>query len=380
MHDILNRLYKLKVILLALVTAFLGLALLFFAKWAQDAPGWEWTTRLPIFELGSTLFITGSLVIAWDYIDGKDREVREDARLRRLLAESAPAFREAVVRGFAVESDDLKRVATPELLDGIATNTLALRFGDKAFAHEVYSDILSQAIKASERWHDARVSIDLAIARSDTTGVTPLFDVVVRWEYTVSPAHRYRRFAVVSDRRRYNELAAEAGETSVWFKNPQAGLDAADPGTFSLVQFTVGDQECRINRHADKSSQTFSVDLGEDVVREAEPIVVSFTYQTRTPQSGHVLHFDIDRPTRGLDVELTYDGCGIAAMRMFDFVSSGEGARISTKPETTSNKVIRYGYDGWLFPRAGLVFVWTLDRETGTSATINERAHHTKTA
>lgn len=98
MHDILNRLYKLKVILLALVTAVLGLALLFFAKWAQTAPGWQWTTSLPIFELGSTLFITGSLVIAWNYIDGKDREVREDARLRRLLEESAPAFRDAVVR------------------------------------------------------------------------------------------------------------------------------------------------------------------------------------------------------------------------------------------------------------------------------------------
>ncbi|MBF0695866.1 DDE-type integrase/transposase/recombinase [Actinomyces bowdenii] len=42
---------------------------------------------------------------------------------------------------------------------------------------------------------------------------------------------------------------------------------------------------------------------------------------------------------------------------LMDFASRGEGGRISEEPD---NNVIRYRYDGWLFPRAGLVFAWSL--------------------
>src|SRR5205085_2911042 len=92
------------------------------------------------------------------------RDQRDDARVRRLLEESAPAFRDAVVKGFAVDPEDLERVATPELLDSIAVNTLSLRLGDRAFAEEVYADIRDQAIRAPERWHDVKVFIRLTPA------------------------------------------------------------------------------------------------------------------------------------------------------------------------------------------------------------------------
>lgn len=101
----------------------------------SDVP--EWLSYLPLMELGSTLFITGTLVNVWEYVEGRDREHREDARIRRLLHEAAPAFRDAVVQGFAVSPADLERVATPALLDGIATNALALRLGDQQLASEL---------------------------------------------------------------------------------------------------------------------------------------------------------------------------------------------------------------------------------------------------
>jgi len=43
-----------------------------------------------------------------------------------------------------------------------------------------------------------------------------------------------------------------------------------------------------------------------------------------------------------------------------DFASRGDGGRVSEEPETS---VVRYRYDSWLFPRAGLVFAWTLTTE-----------------
>ena len=58
----------------------------------------------------------------------------------------------------------MARVATPELLDDLATTSLGLRFGDAAFGREVYGDIRHQAIAAEERWYDARVDATLAIA------------------------------------------------------------------------------------------------------------------------------------------------------------------------------------------------------------------------
>ena len=43
-----------------------------------------------------------------------------------------------------------------------------------------------------------------------------------------------------------------------------------------------------------------------------------------------------------------------------DFASRGDGGRVSEEPQSA---VVRYRYDGWLFPRAGLVFAWTLHNE-----------------
>ena len=72
------------------------------------------------------------------------------------------------------------------------------------------------------------------------------------------------------------------------------------------------------------------------------------------------MHLDIDRPTRGLDVELRYDPEQVGQMRILDFVSIGEGGRLTQVPDAPT---LRYRNDGWLFPRAGLVFAWTLHNE-----------------
>lgn len=92
MQDSLQRIYKLKVTLLAIVTAVLGLALLFLAKSAQANERLTWLRDLPVFELGSTLFISGAFVVAYNYVDGRDKDARDDERLRRLLADSAPSL------------------------------------------------------------------------------------------------------------------------------------------------------------------------------------------------------------------------------------------------------------------------------------------------
>ena len=53
-------------------------------------------------------------------------------------------------------------MATPELLDDIAANVMALRLGDEQFAREIYRDIRDQAIRAAERWYDVAVCVRLS--------------------------------------------------------------------------------------------------------------------------------------------------------------------------------------------------------------------------
>lgn len=73
------------------------------------------------------------------------------------------------------------------------------------------------------------------------------------------------------------------------------------------------------------------------------------------------MHINIDRPTRGLAVDMRYDET-ISRLRLMDFASRGDGGHISNGPAARSS---HYRYDGWLFPRAGLVYAWTLTAEAG---------------
>ena len=156
------------------------------------------------------------------------------------------------------------------------------------------------------------------------------------------------------------------------------GFKVNDPEVFSLAQFTVDGVELPFERQTDDVSQVYVVDLGEERVRQGEPVVVSFTFKTKTPRDGRLVHIDIDRPTK-------YDPSVVAAMRVMDFASRGDGGRVSEEADASA---LRYRYDGWLFPRAGLVFAWTLadedpatkpqaaDEDPAASARITTEASH----
>ena len=357
-----HRLRRLKAALLAVSFTLAGILLMMLNAWLASLRlgDWQWLHALPLGELGGTLFGAGLLSTFFEYTFRRDQERAVTERFRQTIREEAPALRDAVIEAFRFDRQDVARIATPELLDDLARTSLGLRFGDPAFGREVYADIRHQAMAAEERWYDARVDATLGIPRGRSSAPTPFFDLRVRWEYTVTPRHRFRKFAVVSDRQRYDQLVAERGETSVWYRRPVPGLAVSDPEVFALEQFTVNGTPVPFTRQVDEVSQVYNVDLGEQVIQQEQAVVISFSFRTRTLRSGHVVHLDIDRPTRGLDVELRYDPEQVGQMRILDFASIGEGGRLTQVPNTPT---LRYRYDGWLFPRAGMVFVWTLPDE-----------------
>lgn len=368
-HDFLNRIYKLKVTLVAVITLALGVTLLLISHDGGAAVGWPWIAALPVSELGSTLVVTGAFAIVWDYYDGRDRKKREETLLRRVLKESAPAFRDAVVQGFALHSQDLARVATPALLDDLANNSLALRLGDRQLATEVYADIRDQVIASEERWHDARISVNLSVDESGPAGAER-FIATVTWEYTVVPKYHERTFVCVSDRNEYVDIAQDANGVSAWYIKPRAGIDASAREAFELVQFTVDGQEQRIRRSVRSRGQTYAVSINRELIENDAPVRVAYTYRTLTAQNGHLLHIDLEHPTRGVTVSLNYGDCGIAHVSVLDMIASASRPRVQRSAASVPGKSVSVELAGWAFPRAGVGFVWTLERES--SAT---RAH-----
>ena len=149
MNETLNQLRKTKTLLSVVLLVVAGAALIATGHRTQDATAWY--GLLPLTELGGILVGAGILSIWLDAYLRREQDQREEHRLRSILTEQAPVMRDAVLQAFAANHDDLRRIATPELLDGIIGNSLALRL-----------DNADQAIRAAERWHDANLSIQLS--------------------------------------------------------------------------------------------------------------------------------------------------------------------------------------------------------------------------
>ena len=372
-----TRLRKTKAAFLATALTLAGVLLIMLNGWLSgiNLGDWAWLHALPLGELGGTLFGAGLLGTLFEYSFRKDQEAATTRQFRQIIHDEAPAMRDAVIEGFRFNTDDLERIATPRLLVELAVNSLGMRFGDAAFGREVYGDIKHQAITAEERWYDARVDATLGIPRVRSYAPNPFFDLLVRWEYTVVPKHRFRKFAVVSDRQRYDQMVAERGETSVWFKPAGTKLDVTDLDNFALIEFAVDGELLKITRTTDEHGQVYTVDVGEAVVEAEQPVVMSFTYRSRLRRDGHMVHFDVDRPTKGFELELNYQDAGIAKMKLVDFISSTRRARVSEAPDVAGVKKYTMSYNGWVLPRAGVAFVWILEDE---SLDKSVQAHETQ--
>lgn len=375
MASSLQRVYRLKLVIIGLLLAVLGVACSALAQWMTSTGAPQLGVAI-VTGLSDVLLVTGAIGIAVDLFTGRDKDAADSERTRSVLRELTPDFTDAVLKGFASSPDDLRRVATPELLDDIATNALSLRLGDDQFAREIYADVRDQAIRAPERWYDARVDVRLSTAVERSAEGAPRFDVLVEWEYTVVPSHPIARFACVSDRDEFYELTRDVPATSTWFMTPRPGFDASKRECFELLSYSVDGEERSIRRSERKSGQTYSVTLGEDLVREGRPVRIRHVYRAVAAKSNHQLFLEVAQPARDVSMTVDYTATDISRLTVSDLVTSIHKARIARMPGDTVAKVIQVDIPGWLLPRAGFTCVWTLESEEGErSAAVSGRTN-----
>lgn len=378
----IDRIYRLKVVIVALSSLMAGVSLLFIARVADGRSGWEWLAFWPISEIGGTLTAAGLFGIAWDYIDARDKEEREDERIRRLLKEAAPDFRDAVIAGFAETPESLRGVATNATLDHLATNSLGLRLGDQKFASEIYAGLLAQAIRTPERWEDVDVSVRLSCIQERSTdgaprkiGPSPLFDVVVTWEYTVTPSKQIQRFAATSSLDEFREYLDDIPGTSTWYLSPESGVDARERSAFEVLAFSIDGVDQPMRRSVRRNGQTYSIDLGHELIATATPVRIRQVYRTVSRRAGHRFRLALTQPTHGLRVLLDYSATDIAELRVGDLVSGAVPTQVKYLPKEAPAKQVEVSAPGWILPQAEVSFVWTLSSETdGAAAPRRSRA------
>ncbi len=86
---------------------------------------------------------------------------------------------------------------------------------------------------------------------------------------------------------------------------------------------------------------------------------------------SHLLHLDISHPTKGFHVEFSYKDCGLASMTVLDYIAGAKQSQITQLPANDPTPSVKIGYDGWVFPKGGVAFVWMLESEVGTRRSID---------
>ncbi|MEV6254656.1 hypothetical protein AB0L97_15510 [Nocardia sp. NPDC051911] len=378
MNDALNRLLRTKKLLAVVVLFVTGVGLMAVGKSLPAGRELGWLSWVPWSELGALLVGAGLLGVWLDGYFEREKQEADEARLRRLLIEQAPAMKEAVIKGFAFADDDLQRVATPELLDEIIANSLAMRLKDREFARELYTDIRDQAVQSIERWHDVKLSVRITTPTSDTAHAMSTdpsrLVITVRQEFTTVPSGTVRRFVSVSDADEYRALTHDPASTFAWYYNPTSGIDAGAKEAFELVQFTVDGEERAIRRSARKGAQTYSVNLGLSDGHRTRPRTIAFTYRLQPAPQSRWLQFTVDQPSRGINIDLDYSDTDIAYVNLIDFIASSHKTVVTKSPETVPGRTIGLQFDGWVMPRSGVAFVWVKNDEAHRAGGEHHRA------
>jgi len=112
-------------------------------------------------------------------------------------------------------------------------------------------------------------------------------------------------------------------------------------------------------RVARSTGQTYTVRLDDVDLRE--PHQVSYTYTVLVQRNGNTIQFDIAQPSRRVRIEFLYGGCGIRYVNVSDFFAGVAQPRISRSPASTPSPAVAVDFDGWVFPKSGVAFVWVLD-------------------
>lgn len=215
------------------------------------------------------------------------------------------------------------------------------------------------------------VRIRLSTAVESSTVGTTLLDVTVEWEYTTVPSHSVRRFACVSERAEYNELLRDTPATFAWMMIPRDGMSPTSKESYELLEMTADGRAQNIRRSETNSGQLYHVDLDESVM-SGKLMRLRRVFRTVMPIWSHRVFVELPQPTRGCALLVDYTNTSIAEMKVGDTVGSLQPPIVSYAPKGANGKTVAVKANGWLMPKTGFSFTWTLESELPRSEARRE--------
>src|SRR5437762_11623325 len=91
MSSPLQRLYRTKFALLAVVSTFVGVALIFLAHWARTSSNGAWLRDWPVNDIGLGLFTTGLFGVLFTYVGQRDAKEDNLQQIRQVIVEDFAA-------------------------------------------------------------------------------------------------------------------------------------------------------------------------------------------------------------------------------------------------------------------------------------------------
>ena len=346
MSDLPQQLYRTKLTLLAVLFVVAGFGLLTLAHGVQRG----WLTHLPVGDVGSGLFTTGLIGVALQYLDARDADQRASERLRKVIAEEAPAIRDAVIDGFAFSPDALTSVTSPELLDRVVRNCLVAQLGDPDLAASSHEQLLKEAMTPADRQTDSRLAIELTASTHKHH-----LKMTVRREYRFTPHVDSLRFACVESHDDFEILLRDPETAEVWRAAARDGLSPVDAATFQLASVELDGEPLELHRSVRRDMQLVTCRLPKPEP-VPQPRHLAYSYEVLLPVAKRHIYYDFNRPSHGLEVDISYDH-SVQDLRLIDFIGEPTDLRRAShhSDEGGDSSVAT---DEWVLPRAGIVAVW----------------------
>lgn len=360
MQSPLQRLYKTKFVLVAIIATIVGILLLLVAGW----PSWQAAASL----VGGALATAGLIGVWFQYIGNADATEENERQFRVAVRQEASAIRDSVIDAMAFTPEKVLDVMEPSVVDRVVENSLAKQLGDHEFASDVYADLKAQLLRSRERWRNLRISVSLSRWNSPIKSATPMLAATFRYDYRARNLGNVLRFASVSDHDEYRRLQADPTYTEVWYVGSSSGLDGASPDAFELIGASLNGQPQKISRSTKAGAQFFAIYPDTSLRKTDKEVDVSFTYRGLVLRRGHLLYIDLAKPVKGLTIGLTYGGTGIQHISVVDYIAAAKQPVISKVPATDPSPSVGLTFDGWVMPKGGVAFVWVLDGEMSTGA------------
>ena len=363
--------YRARVLISCLVLLLMSFVVFQLERFiALDTTVPFWIREIPYRSIGDAMFIAAVITLTFEYFVRVQarKELAElfQASLHQVFQMERQETTAAIRRSLLLDADIQRDLIAPATLDRVLRTCIQTKLGDATMGTQVFDGPISRMLGQSQRWQNYKFSAMLSelppthpmAARAAEFFVAT---VVVRYE-TVFWNGRFR-FVTVANLEAFNEAIADPHVQMAWLFPDDGVPDVAE---HAMIVDEVKVANVSLARIPPASSSlrgdVFS-DSGQLIDRLGKTVVIDYKLRALLHRIGHSYHVAVPYPTHNCSIELDFAKIDVEHMDVIDYFPSSHPTVVRFLPLPENYRKIEVGVNGWVFPKAGVIFVWSLKSE-----------------